>query len=375
MDSCDSATLPRFVIARPARLRGTVLVLAADRLLLGRGGNCDLRLEDAHVSLAHAELSCSAAQTMVRDLGSTNGTLVNGTRIATAQALRHGDVLRFGTVEARFEEPAATAAPTGAVPEVGSLDLEAGIAAALRAVPAGRHARLDTAVGADTPRSDPGGRPFDQYVHQIIVGQADRLRQVAATGSRARRLAAIGFVVFALGLGIITGLLVRPAAAQHSLPSTLGPAIYGIPIGVAGFGAALIGIAVMAAGIVPHLTATSARRLESRARPAAASLQDWPAVPPLPAGAEDPAEPRALPAPQIPAQPPAPPEPQPLPAPQIPAQPPAPPEPHVPGQPQVPGRSEPSAAARPALPRRRDPVREVLRRRVATAAEDAWSST
>ncbi len=357
VDSWDSATLPRFVIARPAGLRGTVLVLAADRLVLGRGANCELRVDDSHVSLAHAELLCSSAQTTVRDLGSTNGTLVNGAKIAAAQALRHGDVLRFGTVEARFEEPDVAAAPTGGVPGVGSgsPDLEAGIAAALRAAPSGKHARPGAAGGPGASGGGPASGPFDRYVQQIIVGQAGRLSQVAAAGSRARRLAAIGFVVFALGIGIITGLLVRLAArvdsavaaaatnpaAEHSVPSVLGPAIYGVPIGAVGFAAALIGIAVMTAGIVPHLTATSARRcLGPYAGAAEASPEDWPAVPPLPARAQVPSEPLVLPRLE------------------------------VRGQTRAPGRAEPVASARPALPRHRDPVREVLRRRVSAAREE-----
>ncbi len=137
MDSCwNSDSLPRFTIASPSDLRGTSLVLTAARQVLGRGADCDLRVDDAHVSLAHAMLTSSRDQTTVRDLGSKNGTLVNGVRIASPQVLRHGDVLRFGTVEARYEEPDLADAPTAVVRSVGSVDLEEDIAAALRAAPA-----------------------------------------------------------------------------------------------------------------------------------------------------------------------------------------------------------------------------------------------
>ncbi len=124
------------------------------------------------------------------------------------------------------------------------------------------------------PFLDAAGRLSDQHVQQVIAGQAHRLRRVAASGSWARRLAAIGFVVFALGTGIITGLLLRlPAqvdnavaaaaanpAAEPSAPSIFGQAIGGVPLGVLGFAAALIGIVVMMVGIVPHLSATSRQR-------------------------------------------------------------------------------------------------------------------
>ena len=67
-----------------------------DALVVGRGADVDLRLVDAAVSRRHARLSVTDATVMLEDLGSTNGTFVNGRKVDAA-ALRDGDRLTFGS--------------------------------------------------------------------------------------------------------------------------------------------------------------------------------------------------------------------------------------------------------------------------------------
>ncbi|MEM7287680.1 MAG: FHA domain-containing protein, partial [Actinomycetota bacterium] len=59
-------------------------------------------LEDGNVSRRHAEIRPQGTGFKVVDLGSTNGTSVNGERIAERQ-LRDGDVIEFGGTKVRFE--------------------------------------------------------------------------------------------------------------------------------------------------------------------------------------------------------------------------------------------------------------------------------
>lgn len=99
--------LPMFVVTSEGPLRGRVLVIDANEQVLGRRENCDLRLEDRHVSRAHAVVRKTGGAVLITDLGSTGGTYVNGEPVAGATALRHGDMVRFGTVEARFEDRGA----------------------------------------------------------------------------------------------------------------------------------------------------------------------------------------------------------------------------------------------------------------------------
>ena len=73
------------------------------RALIGRGQANDINLADESVSRSHAELRRDRSGVItITDLGSLNGTWVNGKRITAAQRLADGDTLRFGEVETRF---------------------------------------------------------------------------------------------------------------------------------------------------------------------------------------------------------------------------------------------------------------------------------
>jgi pSer/pThr/pTyr-binding forkhead associated (FHA) protein len=60
-------------------------------------------VNDSNVSRRHAEFVCAAGEVVVRDLGSTNGTRVNGVVVSGEQILRHGDVIGLGSVTLTFE--------------------------------------------------------------------------------------------------------------------------------------------------------------------------------------------------------------------------------------------------------------------------------
>ena len=96
--------LPMFVVTSDGPLRGRVLVVDDDELVLGRRENSDLLLPDPHVSRAHAVIRKSAGAVWLEDLGSTGGTVVNGEPVTGSQALKHGDAVKFGVIETRFED-------------------------------------------------------------------------------------------------------------------------------------------------------------------------------------------------------------------------------------------------------------------------------
>ncbi|MCZ2837776.1 FhaA domain-containing protein [Modestobacter sp. VKM Ac-2985] len=74
---------------------GTKHVLEQGSNVLGRGTEADVRLPDTGVSRKHADVQLAGSTVVVEDLGSTNGTLVNGRRVSR-QELADGDVLRIG---------------------------------------------------------------------------------------------------------------------------------------------------------------------------------------------------------------------------------------------------------------------------------------
>lgn len=69
---------------------------------IGRSEESEIVLLDPGVSRAHAVVEIKAGAAVVRDLGSTNGTFVNGRRVER-EALRDGDELRLGSTRLRFE--------------------------------------------------------------------------------------------------------------------------------------------------------------------------------------------------------------------------------------------------------------------------------
>jgi pSer/pThr/pTyr-binding forkhead associated (FHA) protein len=72
-------------------------VLPGSKALIGRGTDCNFRIPLLSISRRHCELTFNDATLHVHDLGSRNGTFVNGMRIINA-VLRPGDFLRIGPV-------------------------------------------------------------------------------------------------------------------------------------------------------------------------------------------------------------------------------------------------------------------------------------
>jgi adenylate cyclase len=85
--------------------------------LIGRGEGASVRLSDASVSRQHASIRHEQAGFWIVDLGSANGTFVNGMAVAAARVLRNGDRIRLGNAMLAFEEESGTSAAAGLPPE------------------------------------------------------------------------------------------------------------------------------------------------------------------------------------------------------------------------------------------------------------------
>lgn len=98
--------LPRWRVLRREPVRALVLgtfewpLDDRGRWTIGRSSACEIALLDDTVSRRHAEIAVRAGICLVRDLGSCNGTLLNGRHVTRAR-LRRGDVLELGEAELR----------------------------------------------------------------------------------------------------------------------------------------------------------------------------------------------------------------------------------------------------------------------------------
>ena len=94
----------RFLVMRSPELEqgSTIEVTAATTV--GRDAGAGIRLErDEFASAQHARLEPRTDGVWIADLGSTNGTFVNGARVTNGRALRPGDVVRIGETELRLQ--------------------------------------------------------------------------------------------------------------------------------------------------------------------------------------------------------------------------------------------------------------------------------
>ena len=92
---------PQLVVAGPTE---KVVPLLQDVTVIGRGADADLRLPDTGVSRAHAEVRLDGETVMLKDLGSTNGTSVNGIPVRHPVVLVDGDRVEVGASTLVFRE-------------------------------------------------------------------------------------------------------------------------------------------------------------------------------------------------------------------------------------------------------------------------------
>jgi len=71
---------------------------------LGRAESAEIRIDDPFASSAHARVFPRGEFMYVEDMGSTNGTYLNGRQLKTAERLKMADVIRIGDTEYRYRE-------------------------------------------------------------------------------------------------------------------------------------------------------------------------------------------------------------------------------------------------------------------------------
>ena len=99
-----SGVSPRLhVVAAMGHEPGTTFEVG-EGATFGRSDNADIRVDDAFASSAHARIFPRAEFMYLEDMGSTNGTYLNGRQVKTAERLKMADTIRIGDSEYRYEE-------------------------------------------------------------------------------------------------------------------------------------------------------------------------------------------------------------------------------------------------------------------------------
>jgi predicted component of type VI protein secretion system len=150
--------MPKLVFIDP-NFAGKVYSLTIEKTSVGRGDENVLVIRDSSLSARHCEILVNGAEVIVRDLGSRNGTTVNGQLLRNQQSpVKNGQIVRFGVVNARVEiEPGAWSEGTDA--ETAVCDHRRILRDQRRAqkvpAPGDPSAKLDSAAAVPDGESDP----------------------------------------------------------------------------------------------------------------------------------------------------------------------------------------------------------------------------
>ncbi len=77
--------------------------ISGEPVIVGRGKNCDISINDVFLSAEHFQVWCEDGIWYIGDMGSKNGTLLNGTRLKKVKKLSDGDEISFGGLSVIFE--------------------------------------------------------------------------------------------------------------------------------------------------------------------------------------------------------------------------------------------------------------------------------
>ncbi len=87
---------PRQLVVAAGPDRGQSVQLGSEPVLIGRGTDAQIRLDDDYVSTRHARVATNGEQWFVEDLGSTNGTYVGAQRVTAPTPVAMGTAIRIG---------------------------------------------------------------------------------------------------------------------------------------------------------------------------------------------------------------------------------------------------------------------------------------
>ncbi len=224
----DTAKRPAVSTARLLVQRGPnagqVFVLQMGDNTIGRTGRATIQLSDGLISRQHVRLNAEAKRVTLEDLGSANGTFVNGQKIgSTAPVTLHdGDTIAVGDTVLAFQAIALTPIMPSEEPQVKPLEAE------------------QTFIAETPPKSFSDQLVADQSTH---VSSAPGLQQTGSTAARLKVIA-VPTLIVAIGFGLTFGIV-----AQSNAVGSVSSAFFFLTIASVGFWVA-INLAFRRLGVV-----------------------------------------------------------------------------------------------------------------------------
>ena len=111
MDSTVSGSVLATLSVQHGPLAGQQFPITQSSVTIGRTASNEIVIDDSEVSRHHVRIAWNGRQFIIEDLGSTNGTFVNGARITSPQPLGKGDSLRLGALDLSFASNLPSAVP------------------------------------------------------------------------------------------------------------------------------------------------------------------------------------------------------------------------------------------------------------------------
>ncbi len=149
------------MIVRTGPNPGTVFELTKEVSLIGRDVTNDVVVGDAEVSRQHSRLTRTPGGYVLEDLGSTNGTFVNGERLVAPQVMNPGDLVALGeTVSLTFDATSPEAAATVAQPAATAEPAKKAPRAAAQPAAQAQPASPPISAVEDPAPAKKGGKPW-----------------------------------------------------------------------------------------------------------------------------------------------------------------------------------------------------------------------
>ncbi len=258
-------------------------VILVGTMLVGRDPECEISHADPRLSRRHAEFRVTAEGVRLRDLGSRNGTHVNG-RIVEEVVLTTGDVVQIAHLTIRFSDKAANrtvhmsrgASQSAAAPNVQD-DRTRVVSPAQRSA-----AQLATAVGIHVPALDDRSRMQPTPVTRASDNSLPAVR-VAGSVRASARLTQTTEVISALPISDVGEVVIREASAEPRRP--LRPVDLSVhALGSTAWGRRVLLQGLALAALVLLLTAAPLLAWEVRLYGTSA-LSSWPVLLPVVAAA------------------------------------------------------------------------------------------